>query len=184
VNVTKKVHLVPTLEDTLPLTPGAARDLTPIDSPCGRVGVMICYDGFAEAHTDREPGFEPLGSRLAAAGVTLIAQPSANPWPWNERWVFCEPGEDQLRREQWLREGLFSQLPRMPGVRYVVNPQLIGDILGTRFDGRSYIFARGEDGVPTIVASAAADALAPASEEIVMARVPALTSRDASARSG
>jgi predicted amidohydrolase len=173
VGVTRKVHLVPTLEDALPLTGGHVDDLRPVDTPCGKVGVLICYDGFAEPHTDREPGFRPLGARLAAAGVEIIAQPSANPWPWNERWVFCDPGEDQLRREQWLREGLFHQLPAMPGVRYVVNPQLIGDLLGTRFDGRSYVFARDPSGAATILAAAARDDLDPASEEIVVARVPA-----------
>ncbi len=94
--------------------------------------------------------------RLAAAGVEIIAQPSANPWPWNERWVFCASGEDQLRREQWLREGLFAQLPAMPGVRYAVNPQLIGDLLGTRFDGRSYVFGRDADGTARVIAAAAA----------------------------
>src|SRR6185503_514102 len=46
VNVTKKVHLVPTLEDALPLARGGADELAPVDAPCGRVGVMICYDGF------------------------------------------------------------------------------------------------------------------------------------------
>ncbi len=173
VNVTKKVHLVPTLEDALPLSAGDASELAPIDTACGRVGVMICYDGFREPHTAAEPRFCALGPRLAAAGVEIVAQPSANPWPWNERWVFCEPGEDQLRREQWLREGLFAQLAAMPGVRYAVNPQLIGDILGTRFDGRSYIFARAADGTPLVVTAASADALAPTSEEIVTARVPA-----------
>lgn len=173
VNVTKKVHLVPTLEDTLPLSGGEVSELMPIDTDCGPVGVMICYDGFREPHTAGEPRFRALGPGLAAAGVEIVAQPSANPWPWNERWVFCEPGENQLRRDQWLREGLFSQLSEMPGVRYAVNPQLIGDVLGTRFDGRSYIFARMPDGTATIVAAAAAEALAPASEEIVIARVPA-----------
>lgn len=173
VKVTRKVHLVPTLEDTLPLARGRAEDLTPIATDCGRVGVMICYDGFAEPHTDGEPHFRPLGPGLAAAGVEIIAQPSANPWPWNERWIFAAAGEHQLRREQWLREGLFAQLPAMPGVRYVVNPQLIGDLLGTRFDGRSYIFGRDAGGAPTIVAAAARDDLDPRSEEIVLARVPA-----------
>jgi predicted amidohydrolase len=184
VNVTKKVHLVPTQEDTLPLTAGAAADLTPIESPCGRLGVMICYDGFAEPHTDREPGFQALGPRLAAAGVEVIAQPSANSWPWNERWVFCDAGEDQLRRDQWLREGLFSQLEDMPGVRYAVNPQLIGDILGNRFDGRSYVFARSPDGEPRILAAAAADALDPSSEEVLLVRVPAVTPARSAAASG
>jgi predicted amidohydrolase len=171
VNVTRKVHLVPTLEDTLPLVPGPADALTAIPSPCGRIGVMICYDGFREPHTDREPAFCALGPRLVAAGVEIVAQPSANPWPWNERWVFGADGENQLRREQWLREGLFSQLPAMSGVRHAVNPQLIGDLMGTRFDGRSYIFARDGGGAATIVAAAHADALAPSSEEIVIARV-------------
>jgi predicted amidohydrolase len=173
VNVTRKVNLVPTLEDTLPLVPGSAEAVTAIDSPCGRVGVMICYDGFREPHTEREPHFRPLGAQLAAAGVEIVAQPSANPWPWNDRWVFCGAGEDQLRREQWLREGLFSQLPQMTGVRYAVNPQLIGDLLGTRFDGRSYVFARTGSGEATILAAAASEALAPTSEEILVARVPA-----------
>ena len=173
VDVTRKVHLVPTLEDVLPLTPGPAEALTPIESACGRIGVLICYDGFAEPHTAREPHFRPLGARLAAAGVEIVAQPSANPWPWNEPWVFCQPGERQLRREQWLREGLYRQLADMPGVRYAVNPQLIGDILGNRFDGRSFIFARSAAGEVAIVAAARTDALEPASEEIVAACVPA-----------
>ena len=67
----------------------------------------------------------------------------------------------------------------MPGVRYAVNPQLIGDLLGTRFDGRSYVFARAEDGTVTILAAAASEALAAASEEIVVARVPATAARAA-----
>jgi predicted amidohydrolase len=173
VDVTRKVNLVPTLEDTLPIVPGPIEALAPIESPCGRVGVMICYDGFREPHTGHEPGFRPLGSHLAAAGVEIVAQPSANPWPWNDRWAFCDEGEDQLRKEQWLREGLFSQLPDMPGVRYVVNPQLIGDLLGTRFDGRSYVFERRPDGTATILAAAASERLASDSEEIVVTRVVA-----------
>lgn len=173
VNVTRKVNLVPTLEDTLPLVPGSAADVTGFASPCGRVGVMICYDGFREPHTEHEPRFCALGPRLAAAGVEIVAQPSANPWPWNARWVFCADGEDQLRHEQWLREGLFRQLADMPGVRYAVNPQLIGDLLGTRFDGRSYVFGRDADGAATIVAAAARETLGPESEEILVARVAA-----------
>ena len=173
VDATRKVNLVPTLEDALPLVPGSADDLAAIDTPCGRVGVMICYDGFREPHTSREPGFCALGPRLAAAGVEIVAQPSANPWPWNEPWIFADPGEHQLRREQWLREGLFAQLPLMPGVRYAVNPQLIGDLFGTRFDGRSYVFGREPDGTAVILAAAGAEALAPTSEEVILARVPA-----------
>jgi hypothetical protein len=62
----------------------------------------------------------------------------------------------------------------MPGVRHVVNPQLIGAILGNRFDGRSYVFACEPTGAARIVAAARADALDPASEEVVLVRVPAV----------
>ena len=47
-----------------------------------------------------------------------------------------------------------------------------GDLLGSRCDGRSYVFARADDGSVTILAAAASDALTAASEEIVVARVP------------
>ncbi len=182
VDVTRKVNLVPTLEDTLPLVSGRPDALDPIDSPCGRIGVMICYDGFREPHTSREPRFCALGPRLAELGVQIVAQPSANPWPWNEPWVFADEGELQLRREQWLREGLFAQLPDMPGVRYVVNPQLIGDLLGTRFDGRSYVFERTLTGTATVLAAAASERLAPDSEEILVACVAAPAPATAASR--
>jgi predicted amidohydrolase len=72
---TRKVNLVPTLEDELGLSPGRVDELAPVDTPFGKVGTLICYDGFREPHTsrEREPCFEPLAARYDALGVSILA---------------------------------------------------------------------------------------------------------------
>jgi predicted amidohydrolase len=173
VGVTRKVNLVPTLEDTLGLSPGRADDLRPIRTPFGGVGTLVCYDGFRVAHTDREPGFQRLAARYDAAGCAILAQPAANPWPWEEGWIFADPGETQRRCEQWSSEGLFAQLAMEPlaSVRYAVTPQLLGRIFDNRFDGRSQILERDAGGVRVIAEAARADASL-AAEEVIVRSVP------------
>ncbi len=168
---TRKVNLVPGLEDTLGLTPGRREDLTPVDLPVGRVGTLICYDGFAVPHTRHEPGFRPVGGELARKGARIVAQPSANPWPWDGRWVHAAPGAPILRRDQWRSEGLETQLRAMEGVRWAVTAHLVGRVLDQRFDGRSAIYERKPDGTVEVLAQAHSSALSPSSEEVVHARV-------------
>lgn len=170
-NVTRKVNLVPTKEDVIGLTPGRPEDLQVVDTPLGRVGNLICYDGFREPHTHDEPRFRALGDLYDRQAARILVQPSANPWPWEGRWVFCDPGENVLRREQWLREGLFAQLPALANVRYAVNPQLLLEVFDLRFDGRSYIFERARDGTARVIAEARSATVSPESEEIVMAEI-------------
>ena len=66
----------------------------------------------------------------------IEAQPAANPWPWEDPWIFADPGETQLRHEQWCSEGLFSQLDhgQFKHLRFAVVPQLLGTVLDNRFD--------------------------------------------------
>jgi predicted amidohydrolase len=167
---TRKVNLVPTQEDVLGLSPGPESDLAPFDTGFGKVGTLICYDGFNEAHTRAEPGFCVAAPVQAGRGAVILAQPSANGWPWEDRWIFAEEGETQLRKDQWLKEGLFGQLGRLSGVRYAVNALLIGQIFDNRFDGRSYIFERTPSGEARIAAEARRADLARESEEIVVHR--------------
>lgn len=171
VNETRKVNLVPTLEDVLGITPGLPEDLRPFETEVGRVGTLICYDGFHEAHTHEEPGFRALGAHYDRLGVRILAQPAANPWPWAEKWVFADPGEDLLRKDQWITEGLCTQLRDLPHVRYAVNPHLLGQLLDNRFDGRSFIFERLPSGEVRTLAQAKHYELDPKSEEILCARV-------------
>lgn len=179
VGCVRKVHLVPTIEDVLGLSSARADELTPFDAPFGRVGTLICYDGFRIAHTAQEPAFRPLAARYDAAGCSVLAQPAANPWPWEERWSFAEPGETLQRSEQWLSEGLLSQFAAAPfaHVRYAVTPQLLGRVFDNRFDGRSHLLERGPAGARVLAEAARADASLEA-EEVVLRAVdlPAVAS--------
>jgi predicted amidohydrolase len=173
----RKVNLVPTLEDELGLSPGRPEELTPFETPFGRVGTLICYDGFCISHTRGEPGFRRLAGRYDEQGCSVLAQPAANPWPWEEPWVFAEPGETQLRREQWLSEGLFGQLAggRFSNIQYAVVPQLVGGVMDTRFDGRSHILAKEPGGARVVAEAARAEADADA-EEVVLRTVEIVNS--------
>ncbi|MFT3774472.1 MAG: nitrilase-related carbon-nitrogen hydrolase [Minicystis sp.] len=169
VGCVRKVNLVPTLEDVLGLTPGRADELTPVSTPFGKVGTLVCYDGFQIAHTHHEPGFRPLAARYDAAGCSILAQPAANPWSWEGPWIFADPGERKLRREQWIDEGLFAQLGSgaYAHVRHAVTAQLLGRVFDNHFDGQSHILARTADGARIVAEAKRADA-SPEAEEVVI----------------
>lgn len=143
--ISRKQNIVPTQEDILHLSPGDDEDLPVVSLPFGRFATLICYDGFNEAHTKDEPEFKRCGVLVDRLGAEIVAQPSANAWAWDEPWVFNEPGETMLRREQWFEEGLFRQLSECENIRYVVNPQLVGSIFEYRFEAKSLILARDPD---------------------------------------
>lgn len=169
VGCVRKVNLVPTLEDALGLSPGRADELTPIATPFGKVGTLVCYDGFREPHTRGEPSFCALAARYDDAGCAVLAQPAANPWPWEEPWIFADPGEKKLRKEQWIDEGLFAQLAgaKLSHVRYAVAAQLLGRVFDNHFDGRSHILERGQAGTRILAEAKRADA-SPDAEEVVL----------------
>jgi predicted amidohydrolase len=144
--VVRKVNPVPTQEDVLGISGAPAGDLQPVETPFGRLATLICYDGFSEAHTADEPEFVACGPVVDRLGAEIIAQPSANAWSWDAPWAFNEPGEDLLRCDQWFREGMHDQLAALRHVRYVVNPQLVGEVLDARFEAPSLVMARTETG--------------------------------------
>lgn len=152
--VTRKVNLVPTQEDVLDLSPGDPSALSVVDAEVGRLGTLICYDGFREAHTSDEPEWVGCAERLDGLGATVVAQPSANAWLWDAPWFFndTDAGEQQLRREQWFSEGMASQLGGLRSVRYVVNPQLVGDVLDNHFEAPSLILRRTDEGHSEVLA--------------------------------
>lgn len=174
INVTRKVNVVPTMEDVLDMSGWPPEKNHLFDTPMGRVGVAICYDGFREPHTEKEPDFVPLAVEYDKRGADVIVMPSANPWFWDEPWVFNAPGEHLYRREQWMCEGLLGSMEKMKRVRYGVNPHLVGSILDAHFDGRSYILERAPSGEVRTVAESARSAIAPETEEILCVTVPAL----------
>lgn len=152
-SVTRKVNLVPTQEDILGLSSGRIEDLTVADTPFGRLGTLVCYDGFGEPHTSAEPSWGRCAPVLDRLGAEVVAQPSANAWAWEAPWVFNEAGESLLRSEQWFNEGLPSELGRLRNVRWVVNPQLVGRVLDNSFEAPSLILSRQDTRVEVVARS-------------------------------
>ena len=153
---TRKVNLVPTQEDVLQLTPGPKETagfgttLPGTDIP---MATAICYDAFWRPHSEHEPHFTNVLELMDRAGVRLVAQPSANPWWWNEPWPFDPPGSQRLRRQQWDEEGSLATLAGCRNVEIVVNPQLLMEFLDIHFDGESRIIARTGAAVETLARS-------------------------------
>lgn len=168
---TRKVNLVPTQEDVLGLSPGPLEPaITPFSWETIPTATAICYDGFRVPHTPHEPGFTPLLPALDQRGTRLIAQPSANPWRWDEPWVFQKnPQAGQLRRQQWLEEGALAALAPCQNIEVIVNPQLLLHLLDVHFDGRSMILARTPERGVEILAQSRESSARRESEEVIHA---------------
>ncbi len=172
---TRKVNLVPQMEDTMGLAPGPSAAIRPTECAAGRVATLICYDGFCVPHTRSEPLFTPIIDRVADADV--VAHPAANPWAWDGPWIHARPDDesrDWLRREQWRLEGIERSLGELPAdarLRHAITAHLLGAIAGERFEGRSVILERSAEGVRRL-AEAPGYAPSPANATVVHARVP------------
>lgn len=171
VGVVRKVNLVPSVEDTMGLSPGKKHDLWPVSTPFGQMGTLICYDAFRVAHTPNEPEFSPLLTHFDAHGCRILAHPAANFWPWEDPWTFQGSSGAMKRHEQWLQEGLLSQMDQTPleSLQYAITAQLLGQVFDNRFDGRSQILERTGDGARILAEAPRGDASADA--ETVVLRV-------------
>lgn len=175
--VTNKVNLVPGLEDHRPggvdLARGQLEQMPLVSTPFGGLATVVCYDGFFVSHTRDEPEFVPVCPYVDDLGARVIANPSANPWPWRGPWLYAFPGGPQTRDVQWQTEGLAGSMASLHNVRYGVTAHLCARILDFQFDGPSEILRRtdGPPGDPSNV-EVVARAIDHESEQIVVARVP------------
>jgi hypothetical protein len=100
-------------------------------------------------------------------GATIIAQPSANPWWWDQPWPLDRsPSGQRLRRDQWMDEGLLAAMRATPSIRAGVNPQLLARLWDVHFDGRSLIFGR-QDHTVQVMAHAPRSDAHPDSEALI-----------------
>ncbi len=174
VATTVKVNMVPGIEDGSPralhLTRGDVEHVPVVDTPAGKLATAIGYDGFSTPHTTFER-FVPLGQFFAVdpqrahpPGLTrlaIVANPSANLWPWHEAWppktLEHAASRYPTRAAQWRAEGLAHTLAPTRGVeplaRWGVTAHLVGNVLDLRFEGVSEIFENGR----SIASAAAAD---------------------------
>lgn len=114
------------MADGLDITPGPAGGERAFATPFGEVGIAVCFDAFQE----------DLMGALATAGAEIVVQPTANAHPW-----------DEWQATDWER-GLWEAVRRYPGLRYGVNPMMVGSIFapGDEYtcQGRSSIISKAD----------------------------------------
>lgn len=125
-----KVYLTPDEEaGGVDLTPGRLGDLRVFPTPVGDLGVAISLDAFrldVIAHLD-------------ARGCTVLLQPDANGAPWTGyEGLPPDPAHPRDQPEAWL-ESSWAVTARQQGIRYAVNPMVVGNLLDLTFDGQSAI---------------------------------------------
>lgn len=170
-SMTRKVNLVPGQEDHLGLTPGPrdeAVHVAPLPGdPAVRMATAICYDAFTVAHTAKEPAFHPLIDDVDRAGATILVQPAANPWRWDESWPLDRSGRQRTRRQAWREETAPAVLHQTRHLQAVVNPHLLLRLWDLHFDGQSAIWVKDAAGKVTLAAEAPGWHAEPQSETIL-----------------
>ncbi len=161
-NRVPKVNLVPGFEERV-FDPAPPSALVPADTAIGRIGTLVCFDGFHET----------LVEHYDAQGVQIMLKPSYNMHSWNAPWPF---DETILESENWLKTGCPSIIQGRENIRYGVNAMMVGAVFeDTAAEGLSSIArntgrpgASWEDAVLAMAAG-------PTAEEIIVATVDAPT---------
>jgi predicted amidohydrolase len=128
INVTRKVY--PTDAETGIITPGRLADLQAFDTPIGRVGVLVCADGW----------YPDCYRRYAGQRVDVLVQPSLvfglASWnvPWGGYSGFPEPADVDpcdigriTETQAWMKYSLAGRIGAS-GARYGANPFLVGGL--------------------------------------------------------
>ena len=162
INRVPKVNMVPGFEQRV-FDAGPRSEVIPADTALGRVGTLVCFDGFHET----------LVERYDSLGVDILLKPSYNMHPWNTPWPF---DESKLEGESWLGSGCPSIIQGRENIRYGVNAMMVGAVFeDTAAEGLSSVsMNKGVPGAPWgdgVLAMAAA----PDAEEIVVAVVDTMS---------
>ncbi len=131
-----KLNLAPPLEHKFSFTPGKKTDLQPIDTPLGRLGILICYDGFHES----------LVEHYDSLGVEIVLTPSHNDRAWLKPAGF---NHEITVGEAWARHGIAAMIQGRMNIRYAVVAMMAGRVLDLEGQGSSHIACNtGEVGAP------------------------------------
>jgi predicted amidohydrolase len=157
---TPKVYMTSGLEERL-FDSGPRSELVPVDTALGRVGTLVCFDGFHET----------LVERYDALGTEILLKPSYNQHAWEGPSTYDpEHGEG----ENWLKTGCPSIIQGRENIRYGVNAMLVGGVFeDTYAEGRSTIAANNrrpnacwDDGVLAMAARADTEEVIAATVEL------------------
>jgi len=94
---------------------GPKSELVPVDTALGRVGTLVCWDGFHESLVEHYDGL----------GVEILLKPSYNQHAWDGPSTY-DP--EHKEGENWLRTGCPSIIQGRENIRYGVNAMLVGAV--------------------------------------------------------
>ncbi|MEO6026809.1 MAG: hypothetical protein ABIR79_08095 [Candidatus Binatia bacterium] len=124
-----KSYLVPLENDLLAIAPSPVRDLDVLDTPLGRLGVVISKDAW----------MVDVNERYDAKRANLLIQSEAF-----SSWAFSDSDDGP----NVLKEGGFGAVQRFPNLLYNVTPTLVGNLIDTTFDGQSTIIGKRDGSAP------------------------------------
>ena len=131
-----KHNLSPPLENRFGFSPGDTRELRPIDTPLGRVGILVCYDGFHES----------LIEQYDSLGVEIILNPSHSDRNWEQPAGF---NNAITVGEAWEQHGVAHLIQGRTNIRYAVVAMMAGRVFDLEGQGCSHIAVNtGEVGAP------------------------------------
>jgi len=136
-------------------------ELVPVETALGRVGTLVCYDGFHESLVEHYDGL----------GVEILLVPSYNQHAWDGPSTY-DPAHKE--GENWLRTGCPSIIQGRENIRYGINAMLVGAVVEDMLaEGLSSIAintgrpnACWEDGVLAIASRPDAEEIVAATMEI------------------
>jgi predicted amidohydrolase len=121
-----KRNLSPPLEHRFGFAQGDRHDIRPIDTPLGRLGTLICYDGFHES----------LVERYDSLGVEVVLNPSHSDRNWQQPAGF---NSGITVGQAWERHGVGALLQGRLNIRYAVVAMMAGRVLDLEGQGCSHI---------------------------------------------
>jgi predicted amidohydrolase len=130
---TRKIHPL-RIERRLGVRPGRLGELGLYHTDIGRIGILLCLDGFYEAAVQQ----------LDRLGCQIVVQPSANPLPWQRP---PRRGMVLSQEEQWLRQGLGYLIQGRENIGLALNPMSVATVLGHTDEGRSSVFVNPAKGL-------------------------------------
>ena len=94
---------------------GPKSALVPVETGLGRVGTLVCYDGFHESLVEHYDGL----------GVEILLKPSCNQHLWDGPSTY---DQEHKEGENWLHTGCPSIIQGRENIRYGVNAMLVGAV--------------------------------------------------------
>jgi predicted amidohydrolase len=106
---------------------GPKSELVPVDTPLGRVGTLVCWDGFHQT----------LVEHYDALSVDILLQPSYNQKLWDGPCSYGAPGTEGENR---LRTTCVSMIQGRENIRFGIEAFMVGAVFEDMLaEGLSYV---------------------------------------------